>query len=795
MVYKLNDAKVLQAIECIIKDTDRKYDECLVERFLDFLKETPDDGWLKATESILDRIKSYMDHKAFVMLNQARTYKIIHSILETKNFYLDQTEMNMLEPCLNSLWDTLDIVILNRNSGAMTVMLAIFNLLVIPAPGFRWIIDKKIEPPIRLANEVEISDLISLLRYYLENNNNYHTMNQAERLFEALTLSSQLKDLPLSHPLVISTRQLIKDLTLKGSSSMVKILINFMASATDSHIKVDVDFLLERYSIREVAHESFMKLIEQPALNDTLLKNLCKCLALSHSSRNQIHIDKLSSRNKLDSIIIYLSHSFITDTEFDHQLLTYTLYPLLANCDDDEDIQVLIGKLMASRDDRIFIDRNTNSRIVTLCLTELYEILSYKSHILNWNEFDRRDHHVHPKILTLIIDTLINFIRRNYKSTKEHKNIMECCKVLEGLRHVYRRYGEKIVAHTLTSIHSIIEAMEFNQDSKPILLKLINVMSLTQSEHYELPETSRLCCCLAKSVDLALKFDDHDIMDEFVSLFIKSNVVKLYERSLPNLRKYVQLIWKHMSLGARDTEHRELFGNLAPLLVEIDLLVDSSTLEFHGIKRYHDIPMLLGDILTEKATFLPTVEKIVWCLDDYSKELRYNGGVRDCLDHVALGLCATVKGEAEDNTRLVALKILNEYLVEIMTEINNSTHILRRLVSSGIMETLYEVVTGSMYTLWWYEEANSKIPMIKERLIKLDAPDDKIIKFLTRDLDEADIEMYQMRLSKAKLIAKFYLSTTEYTRMPEEEMCEKLELSSLVDMIVDYKESEIPDCY
>lgn len=42
--YQLDDRKVLLAIDCIIKDVDKKFDECLVDKFLLFIE--ADIQWL-----------------------------------------------------------------------------------------------------------------------------------------------------------------------------------------------------------------------------------------------------------------------------------------------------------------------------------------------------------------------------------------------------------------------------------------------------------------------------------------------------------------------------------------------------------------------------------------------------------------------------------------------------------------------------------------------------------------------------------------------------------------------------
>lgn len=607
MACRLCHPKVLQAIDRIVRDIDKKYDECLVDRFLEFIEsrarndvDDQDTERFEDSLAVLNHIRYFTDHKAFVMLNQARAFKTFYSILKSNN--LTEKQFNEILPHLGSIWGTLDVIIINDNLSAMTIMLSIFIHLSNSELGHQWLLEQVIEPPLRLSN-TELSDVISLVRHFLDCKN-YHTKNKVEKLLEHLILNTRSVDSKQTSLI----GNLIRALLLEGSTSMIHVLNSILSKGyTD----------LERYNVVDSLQKSFDVMIKQPNF-----MNYCKCLALTNPLSTS-HIESCKKNNHLRGLIVYLSC-------FDcGKSLAYLLYPLISDCRGDNN-DLLERRLDLSSDDKVFIDGNFKKSIITLCLVQLNQVKSYHD----------------PEV---VIDCLVEYITCHWGITTDYRDVMECCSVLRRMQEKCDLSDDHSL-NLLDSLHSILSSMIQSKQSKPIIMRLVEILQIVHSKCSK--KRSADCRTLSmRTLELAFRTDDHDILDEFLQFFI----VNPYEpdEDIDSTKKYINFVWKHVHLKSKDTEHRELLGHLAHLLVTLDLKVESSILEISGIKHRYDIPMMLGDLLIEKFAILPTVELIIGALEHENLNLE-----TECLGHLAEGLHTAIKSEASRSSRLQAFEIL-----------------------------------------------------------------------------------------------------------------------------------------
>jgi len=818
MSYKPDDKKVLMAIDRIIKDIDKKYDECLVDHFLTFIEEELDmycygDVRTKALLTLFDRLKSFMDHPAFVMLNQARALKVFDRTL-TRVFTL---ELNLFIPHLESLWKILGTIIVNQNSAAMAVMFSTLQQLVESNTGFYWLIDKKIEPPVIIQGN-KVSDITSLLQFYIKTSTNYHTKNKAEKLFEALTVNAFMQEFSPTHPLVLSIKSAIRDITLVDTASMAHMLSNMTKDT-----RINRKQFLDRYDIPEIMQESLTRYIERPSSDLRKYLALCKCLALTNSSDNFIKIfEKLKSYGKLEGIIVYLCRSNCKEREL-HQLLpTCLLYPLLTKCYND-DSQVLINKLIATREERDFIERNMSDKLITICLVSLRQMMRRKK---NCDSYENNYNFPH-RALMLTFNTLTNYIKCHHDA-KNFKNVMECCSILKTLC-ISDAIDRDALNGSIEGLYCVLESIEIDtEQAKSIIMEVIRVLRAAQLKYTMMifsEAADKSLLSWNRTVELAFKFDDHDILNEFVLSL--TNSLSINGLNFPHARssisRYLDLIWNHIYQNAKNTDHRELLGNLAHLLIEIDIDAEPRVFEEINIHRHHEIPMLLGDILIHKSPVLPTVERVVDAiharyLTSYSAELSASrltvgyvsrldsptlpSSVKDNLDHLALGLCITIRGEASESHRHDCLTTINALIREMITNSDDSEYLLKRLVRTGILETLYDIITGTMYSRSWYETAKSRIGLITTGVLSSLAKADELIVNLIMSSEHFAIGTIsqEQRLARAKSIAEFYTLKTEYKREVEAswvQTSDKMELSSMVDDILNYEliSDGISDCY
>lgn len=691
----VQDDEILSAIDRVIKDVDGKYDECLVEQFVEsFNIHSRLDS--DRSSLILDRLKFYFEHKSFLMLNQTRAFKIFKSVSKTMR---NKQELEKLMPFLDSFWKSIDTVILNNNTSAMAIMFDIFTTIVsVDELGIVWVLGREITPPIQMS--IPIDGIPSLVKYYMTTMKNYHTRNRAEKLVLKLIVSKS------HHPLMAKFEKLVRELILHGCS---------FASILDAIDRDLLDSQLHsRYKISETIKHSFLANVEKPTVD--LLK-ICKHLSRTDLSRKFI-IEKLRSKKRLDCIIYYIIGSVFEDNHFSDQLLlSYVLYPISAKSNDEE-TQALVNSLMATRDEKDFVEWNMNSKTQTLCLAQLgvaYKDLVYNS---SRSPFTNRT-------FNMIIATLSNYIRCHYSlecTGSQVKNMLECCQIFELMINMTPadvRTSYKI----LKIMQNLLDDIQYNDHTKPLVLQFISTMldtgrTIFMEEYSEV--AGEVNDIWLKAVDIAFKFRDPELLNLFTEFFMEMCPYQQLGRE----KNYMKLVFEHIYSETKETDHREVLGFLMRMLIRLDLSAGDVALKKQNIKRYFDIPIMISDIICQKSMVPTTIEKLFapspahgqtdntmsdfYLCDIDSSEVR---------EKLARAFILIVKSDSNEFTRMKSLERLKRLILLFIRDDNQPDNVLEKLITTGILKTLYEVMTGGLYSPNTFNKANEAVNSIKRLVI------------------------------------------------------------------------------
>lgn len=684
--------EVLDAIDRIIKDVDRKYDECLVEHFIESFDISCPELECRGPE-ILKRLQFYFEHKSFLMLNQTRAFKILKSILPKSSNLINAQELEKVIPLLDSFWKTLDTIVLNNNSSAMAI---VFDLLkqvtTLNEQGFSWTLEREITPPIRLS--IPIEDVSSLIKYYIIKCNNYHIKNKAQKLLISIITQNS------HHSAMDKFIRLAQELILECSSMGLAI--------ADSGSQLD-----PQYKIWETIEKSFLINIDK---TDVDINPLCKHLAKTNLS-HEVVMDGLRSKKKLNGIIYYVTRAPQKTCQFEKELFLYVLYPLLAKFDDEE-TRHLVNKLMATSGEKDFVKSNMNCKTQTLCLVQLKNIVSeHLDFIWNW--------HDPMGTPNTIVVTLLNHIRCNYSlncTGTQVKTMSECCDILSIILEISNSFAESIISRIYMTTYKFLIDIDYNNLTKPIAIKLLKLMLLANKTYVKILSTTRLDKIddiFLKTVELAYKFQDSELLNEFTLFF--GNAFSSFTEELVQ-ESYVRLVFDHIYHHTKDTEHRELLGNLAGIFIAIDLEAEDATLSKLNIKRYHDVPIIISDIIEQNSAIPTTIEKIISNICTMkSRSYIEQFSCPEVREKFSKALTLVIRSDSSETIRLQTF-ILISHLIDVLIQENSEAEkVLDKLLSTNILKTLYQVSTGDMYSPNLLKAARKGIDCIKEKVIfKLD---------------------------------------------------------------------------
>lgn len=807
----LSEKNVILAIDYVIKDTDKKFDECLIDRFVEFLMKQVETerqcvDILELIKPILDRLKSYAEHKSFVMLNLARAFKVFFSVI--KGFgVMCQEEFNTLTPYLDSFWGAIDIILINQNLAALTVMLEAYQHLLKQELFFHWLLEKQINPPVG-----GIGNITHLLKACTTSCNNYHTRNKAEDCFERLIVSST-RFINVDHQQLTELRQTIKDLIMDNSISILKIELRLAKR------KYSDSILHHQYEF----YDSFVQQLDKSVVSQEASNILCELLAITSRSielRKNI-LNRLKSKQNLESLVVFVSKIPSEDPKFEKLALTYVMYPVIASCldktKDQETIKFLIRELVAAPDEVAMVDKNIKSmklsadKFVTKCLLQLTLIFerSYKS-----------SYSISKRFHNLVMQGVISYLRTYSNSDKSFKNLMQCCIVLKRLMDSYQNLNENriLIFKCLEYVNSVMKEIQIDSNQqKNLMIELVKVLTSSQRCYlakagltYEDSKNFKKSY-LIDILNFVGRFEDHDILNEFAILFQESTeILSRFEDD--EIYNYVSLVWE-MYQSVKQTDHRELLGNLAVLLIDIDLEVPARILERKGLRRHHEIPIVVGEILNEYNVITPTVEIIVNKLIETTQirdssipkskllvvkdsascatmpalgyltlleSTKLPMSVKPSIDMLVKGLCSIIKGDISEATRCDTAQLLAGFTMELVSNYDATSYLLDRLTKTRVFDTFYELVT--QYNMFYV--IIGSITTIQTAIIK--------------HLGEEDIANLKTKHSSA--IVDFYLSDLVKERAAfQQRLAQTNEVvpRSIVDDILGYEllSDGIQDCY
>lgn len=415
-----------EAVECLVRDSDKKYDEVLVDRFADLIKlelSTHAGDWLQTCMPLVETLQHLIQDRAFVMFDQARAFKLLRAIVDSK--WMNRQEFEGLQPLLDSFWASVPNVMVNNNLPAATVMLQILKGLWKTRFAHDWLLARQIKPQLEI-NHQKVKDLAGIAKFYLKSGNNYHTKNRAEELFQELLSVSYMMNLPIEHPLVDSLLKTVRELLLDGSDTIVTVIMKVLS-------KLNAKIICTNYGISDMIQESFEATVKKPKCNFIIL---CKCLALSGRRKFLTHNIKLLKENhRVEALIVYLiSRPHYWDhCDLNEFVETYLMYPILSTC-SDSDSKEITSRLKLNLSETQQIDKCNHPRLTLHCLIHLNQLLQNKKLIQS---------QLKPSSLPILMKMLTSFVKTHIDSIKHYKSMFESLSTLRSLLEHYEEENLK----------------------------------------------------------------------------------------------------------------------------------------------------------------------------------------------------------------------------------------------------------------------------------------------------------------------------------------------------------------
>lgn len=605
----IND-QLLLAVDTIIKDAEAKIDECLVDQFVDQVSKPNDDSllWL-----VLGRVKSFMEHKSFVMLNQTRAFKIIHAAIVST-----QIDTDKLKPHFESMWATVDIIIINDFTPAMTTLLTIFNHLWQNHKD--WLTEAVIEPHI-VTNSYRITGITDVVIFCLGNMNNYHAKLLAEDLLVNIIIDSEKagdKSATKSHCDII-----VKELEL-DSAWILNVIYRLS-------VNKDMKQFFKRNKISETLDRKAFKSLRDRKYDMT---KLSKCLANTMDAN--VYLDMQIGCKSRRGAITFFAH--VVDEELQRTSLFYLLRPLLLDTTPDNSyytsyLQRIVHRLTCCK----FIPVDEDRKQIQFSLSYLRDKICFL--------IDRKEQPEEPDQIPLGIltgSTLILFICCNTERPFYSKKLLDCCSLLKSL-YVGMDCSlvcEHLVDLSFNPIDKLTEVIAgidtSNQESKPLALGFISLMNtMLKYEKYDHSTTGKILETVAKQTE-------PDIVNECILLLIENPIIQKTDDA-------VALVWKIYN-DHKSGHDNELLGNLCVLLLDIDATCDGST-------KDNRVVQVIIDTLKAYITVTPTIEKIIDSLDqEYLNSLSSN--MSEARETLFGCIASAVGSEISNKTRCKALQLL-----------------------------------------------------------------------------------------------------------------------------------------
>lgn len=780
--------EVITTIELLVKDVDMHYDECLAERFIGHLetetfrreiKEVEEVNTVAARQelhlslykNILDQFKQYMEAEQFSTINQSRLLGTFYSAMKGS---IDIGEFQDVESYSELIWSSMDMVLTNCDQFSIGTYITILCAgLSKSRIAFEWLIAMKKNPPIKIVKngqEFTIENIISLLGFVFQTTENYITKKKAAKLLsQVVSLSFEL-----SRSTFYAHQEGILNFTRQMMLRNNPTIFMFVREIGNHGV-------YKSLGLYDLLEEVFTKFLA----TDECMINLCKCLAQTNFRiKPRTVIERLQSRNKFPEVLCYLAN--LRDVEgLDQLFVTYFSYPILAWCKHEE-TPLLAMRFLITCDERIFVERNSNPKNLKFCFVQLNILLD--------NEYQRCKAPV-PRSSRMSLST--NFVRQcsealtlfvvaNMKVKSRQRYLSLAIGVLIKIADLCSFVMEMdIILKLLQLVQDIIENIESDPgDNRHVLQLSLKVLAATHRlASYVKPSFlyKGITECMSRTIKIALRYDDHEILNEFASM-IADNPFD-FQYSEESTKAYIQLAWLHMYQRSEGTTHPEYLGNICRLLLEIDLLAGDSILAHYGLRRHIEIPSILSHILREYSAVTPTIEKIICGLDNQCRKENDSSGyydrstylcrldnrllpesVQPSLATLVQGVCLVVKSELDETHRLKAVELL---LRMTETMIENSRHsfdsLMERLIDYDIVETTYDLTRDDHYSSNVYRIAIDMIDKIFTSVVRHLSPVDpatRMESLLKIRCSKIEDEHHKEMLSgKIKSITKLYLAS------------------------------------
>lgn len=496
--------KLLSAIEKIVKDSDKKYDECMVEQFLkstsEELQKLDHEVWKHQAKTILEKLQSFVNDEAFVMMNQARVYKTYLSVIGSDKFTDDS--LATFQDYFDNFWSSLASVIINHDLAAITAVLMTIRTMLRIESIYHWVIAKEFKPSLHVlvrGRTFDIRDVVTLTEFYVETSENYHTKNKAELLLKDLMENTIERKLDPNHPHVIILREISSKLIRSETTSILYILIDMIEENQSSIAK---NALLDCFNIRALLYERFLTSCKKSEGN---LSTICKLLGLiDDPTSSDSVLSILRQKGQIESMIAFLSGSRDRGNKSLLQVYLLGSIALTTGTKLSPEVEAVVKQLD-------HLKGYVTDKTVTTCLVQLGRIIDHAPTSLT--DLDT----------VLHIRILLDYIRCSLDTPRKFKNVMLCCSNLSKFldRH------DKPDKHSLMLINSTaMEALQTSnikdENLKPIVLFLIKLLSdslktkLSTSEGIDHEDES----LIERVASLASTCNDSEIQDEF-NLFLQ----------------------------------------------------------------------------------------------------------------------------------------------------------------------------------------------------------------------------------------------------------------------------------
>lgn len=808
---KVDRVQLQTAFRLLVQDTEGKYDECLVTRVFDMVSEMKKDD----AQVVIDCLSDLYTSENFESTNISRLFKLHGDTL------IHTESAEVLDQNAKHLRDRLPSFLSQGNQSCLPALIDLLSVYLELDEGCKYLIERPFIRPVEKVlddqtdggtrRKYKITDCLDLIKYCLDTTKNYQLIEATRGFMISIIQKSYCRPSKSFDQQVI---KFINELMLSGNHEMYMCMKDLMSMKINNRLE---NF---HHSCRPIIKESFEKAIKEN--NTKELVTLATIMSFVTDVNDTSSVLELLKRVKnLEAMITFATNNI--DYIANKDVLKYIVYPILTKC-NTEDAQVLIPKLHITREEGIFIDSLLKDKYLIHCFKSIDE-LTYARRAL-FNPIAQRKQ-------IYLFEVILEYLKCHQLKPGAYKNVLQCLSILRYARHVLHKRSE--ILWLFKFINEICKLIGQLDPEKPGHMPLIvgyirligdGLYKVThfRNDHQLADKVSRH---FMRIIDLAFKYTDCDILNEFVNLFSKNAFQFILstseeERSHRHER-YVKLVWNHLRKFALMGDHQELLGTLTDLLIAIDLYIDAEILSRQNITKRQDIPKYLGDVLIDYASRIPTVEAVIErlrCATIEEVDRPINRGpknkmtylcfldigtkaVRDSLDHVIKGLCLAAKGECNDEIRSKAISEIGNLIEEFLINEINSTVTLARLIRTGVLQTLYEITTGSLHSMKLKLEACEIIRKIQTFIIS-DLPSKRktLLSLITKNNEECDCHEQSLKMSRIEKVADFYIDnqSTELILNDSKDECEsccEIAFDTYIDQIINQQHcaSHVTECH